>query len=77
MSVSTLFCTRPSNTVLPSATTVSGLEKSKASGERSSVNAATPRVSARTMLPSRATSTRPVGRSVEKSGDTRFIIVGR
>ena len=42
--VARLFVTRPSNTVLPSAITVTGFEKSNASGDNSSVNASTPTV---------------------------------
>ena len=66
----------PLNTVLPSATTVIGRLKSKTSGDSSSVKAATPRVVARTVLPSRTRSTRPAARGAAKSGVTFGISVG-
>ena len=76
ISVSTLFFTMPSNCVWPSTTTVMGRLKSNTSGESSNVNAPTPRAEARTVLPSRTRSTRPVGNPVANSCRTRGITVG-
>src|SRR4029453_13242865 len=76
ISVGTLRVTRPSNTVLPLATTVTGLEKSNTSGDNKIVKVSTDRVSALTVLPSRTRSTRPVGRRCANIGTTRGVSTG-
>src|SRR5216684_6743335 len=75
-SVGTLLVTRPSNTVLPSATIFTGFEKSNTSGDSSNVNAPTIRVVAVIVLPSRARSTRPEGRPCANIGMLRGASVG-
>ena len=60
-SVATLVATVPSNATWPLVSTLTGLLKSKTSGDRSSVNSATPLVVAFTVLPVRTRSTRPFG----------------
>src|SRR4029450_1097630 len=60
-SVGKSFLTRPLNTWAPLTVTWTGLEKSTTSGETSKVKSLTPRVVARNELPSRSTSTRPLG----------------
>ena len=58
-SVAMLGCTFASKTVFPFAVTLIVCDKSNASGETSSVNSATPREAASTVLPVRVRSTRP------------------
>src|SRR6185369_1114121 len=70
MSVETSRVTVPANAWRPFTVTCTGLSKSITSGDRSSVNACTPRVFTSKALPLRVTSTRPDGLSRSKS-DTR------
>src|SRR5690242_12782409 len=65
-SVSRFFSTRPSNTVRPFATTLTGFVKSNLSADKSKVNDETPRVVASTVLPLRRRSTRPDGLDLSK-----------